>query len=357
MLLDSPGLVDVVETPAEAAQLAVPPLIVRSTLARALPGAGPISVKRIGYGHSNATFEVQRGESRWILRRPPRSPYERRAHDVLREHRLLVALATSTVPVPKPVLVCDDVALIGAPFYLMDAVDGVVIRERIPASFSHDGNLNVLAYEMVDALVELHGVDWREVGLDRLAPHSGYLERQLRIWAGQFARTTLRLHALHETEALLRERVPVSRETTIVHGDYKMDNLIWATEARPRVLAIVDWEMATLGDPLTDIGFLTAMWSGSGDPERLLLGLAPAIPSGVQVPASVDLASRYAERSGRDLERLAWYQAFGIWKLTVLLEVSFGRHLSGTTDDPFFEVLGDGLPRLAEHALELAHLA
>jgi aminoglycoside phosphotransferase (APT) family kinase protein len=355
MSFNPPALVDVVESPEEAASLAVAPLIVRSTLADALPGLGPVTVERIGEGHSNATFSVRRGDARWILRRPPRPPYEPRAHDVLREYRMLSALADSVVPVPETILACDDPGPIGAPFYLMNAVDGIVIRERVPSRYAEAGDGDALADELVDGLVALHGVDWDAVGLQDLAPHAGYLDRQLRQLGGQLRRTgPRRLDALYETEALLRRRIPASQATTIVHGDYKIDNVMWAPEGPPRLVAIVDWEMATLGDPLADLGFLTAVWSESGDPDGLLLGLAPAIDAGARLPATDRLITRYARRSGRTVEDLGWYQTLGIWKLTILLEASYGRHLAGIANDSFFERLDEGLPRLAQYALELA---
>jgi aminoglycoside phosphotransferase (APT) family kinase protein len=351
-------LVDIVETPTEAGRLEVPPLIVRETLADVLPGEGPITVARIGEGHSNATFAVSRGGARWILRRPPRPPYDARAHDVLREFRMLEALTGSAVPVPTPVMACSDAGPIGAPFYVMEPVDGVVIRERIPDRYANGADLEALADELIDGLLALHEVNVDAVGLDGLAPPAGYLERQLQLWSGQLSRLTWRrLDALHETEALLRGDVPVSQTRAIVHGDYKIDNVIWAPEGRPRLLAIVDWEMATLGDPLADLGFLTALWSEAGDPEGLMLGLFPGIDGEARFPSAEALAHRYAEQSGLGVDRLGWYRALAVWKLTILLEVSYGRHLAGTADDPFFERLESGLPRLAEHALALARQA
>jgi aminoglycoside phosphotransferase (APT) family kinase protein len=355
---DSPVLVDVVETPEEAGRLEIPPLIVRTTLAAVLPGEGPVSVDRIGEGHSNATFSVSRGGARWILRRPPRPPYDPRAHDVLREFRMLTALADSAVPVPVPVMACQDTHPIGAPFYIMEPVDGMVIRERIPRQYANTADLRMLADELINALVALHEVNVDGVGLNGLAPPSGYLERQMQLWSGQLSRMTWRrIDALHETEALLRGNVPVSQALAIVHGDYKIDNIIWAPEGQPRLLAIVDWEMATLGDPLADLGFLTALWSEAGDPEGLLIGLFPRIDGEARLPSSEALIERYAEQSGLDVGHLGWYRALAMWKLTILLEVSYGRHLAGTADDPFFERLEAGLPRLAEHALALARQA
>jgi aminoglycoside phosphotransferase (APT) family kinase protein len=353
-----PVLVDIVETSAEAGQLEIPPLIVRTALADALPGEGPITVARIGEGHSNGTFAVSRGRARWILRRPPRPPYDARAHDVLREFRMLKALTGSAVPVPTPVIASDDPGPIGAPFYVMEPVDGEVIRERIPDRYANAADLAALADELIDALLALHEVNVDAVGLDGLAPPSGYLERQLQLWSGQLSRLTWRrLDALHETEALLRGDVPVSQARAIVHGDYKIDNVIWAPEGRPRLLAIVDWEMATLGDPLADLGFLTALWSEAGDAEGLLLGLFPRIDGEARFPSAEALIQRYAEQSGLEMDRLGWYRALAIWKLTILLEASYGRHRAGTADDPFFERLDAGLPKLAEHALALARQA
>ena len=209
--------------------------------------------------------------------------------------------------------------------------------------------------ELGDALAELHAVDWRAAGFEQLARPGAYLQRQLRRWHGQWEHN--RTRSVPEIERLgrwLEEHQPAECDTTVVHGDYKLDNVIFRLgPGRPRALAIVDWEMATLGDPLADVGYMTAMWTDPGEDPALLLNLGEGSADG-GFPARDELAERYRERTGRRTQDLRWYQALALWKVAVLLEGSYKRHLSGTTDDPFFARLEDGIPAIARHGWSLA---
>ena len=344
-------LVDVVETPEEAAALEVPPLVVRQNLAAAIPGAGPLEVERLGEGHSNITFLVTRGADRWVLRRPPRPPLPPTAHDVLREYRVLSALAGAEVRTPKPVMACKDVEVIGAPFYLMELVEGAVVRHALPAELDNPAERRRIAEELVDALVELHAVDWRACGLEDFGKPTGYVERQVRRWTGQWEQNRTReLSAIEQVGGWLAANVPDSPAATIVHGDYKLDNVILAPGAPARVAAIFDWEMATIGDPLADVGYMAATYVERDDPNEGLLGISRTTRA-EGFPSRAELIARYEARSGRSMGNLPWYQALALWKLAILLEGSYKRLLAGTTDDPFFELLDEGVPLLAEQAL------
>jgi len=344
-------LVDVVDTWEEARALELPPLVVREGLRQALDcGDGP-EIDRIDAGHSNPTFLVRCGSSRWILRRPPRPPFAPKAHDVLREHRFLAALRDEPVRAPRPVLACEDASLIGAPFYLMEALDGLILRDRLLSPLDAPAECARIADELVDALVELHAVDVAAVDLGDRRRGSAYLERQLALWGGQWdADRTRDVPAIDEVGRRLRASMPSSPPATIVHGDYKLDNVIFAAGAPARLAAILDWEMATIGDPLADVGFLTATWVQRGESPERLSGLS-AVTREPGFPSRRQLAERYAERSGRPLDDLAWYQALALWKLAILLEASYRRFLAGTTADEFFRSLEEGIPRIADQAL------
>lgn len=316
-----------------------------------------LDVERVRGGHSNETFFVTRGSHEWVLRRPPRGPLLPTAHDVAREYRVLSALAQTNVPVPRPVLLCTDQAVIGAPFYLMERAHGVVIRATLPPGFAADESSRAgLGYELIDRLADLHAIDWQAVGLGDFGKPQGYLERQIRRWTGQLDASRNRpLPDLDAVTAWLASHLPASGAATIVHGDYRLDNAMFAPEPPARILAILDWEMATLGDPLADLGYLLSFWQELGDPGAELGDAAWRLTAQPGFPTRAQLVARYAERTGRQLEHVAFYVALAIWKLAILLEGSYRRHLAGTTDDPFFATLDLGVPALARRALAICH--
>ena len=349
------ALVDVVDTWAQARLLDVPPLIVREGLRDALGADSLPEVRRIDAGHSNPTFLVENAGTRAILRRPPRPPFAPKAHDVLREHRILAALRTHPVRAPRPILACEDPAVIGAPFYLMEALEGLVLRDVTPAPLDAPQEHGRAATELVDALVELHAVPARDAGMGRPGRGATYLERQLALWAGQWTRLrrTRDIPALDEVARRLGATRPESPRVAIVHGDYKLDNVLFAPSAPAHLVAILDWEMATLGDPLADVGYLTATWVDPGEPVDRIGGLS-SVTAQAGFPSRRALAERYAAASGLSLDALSWYQALALWKLAILLEASYQRLLAGTTSDTFFATLEEGVPRIAEQALGAA---
>ena len=323
-----------------------------------LGGPGRVSVERHQAGHSNETFFVTRGAEQWVLRRPPRGAFLPTAHDVLREYRVLSALADTDVRSPKPVIACEDVEVIGVPFYLMEKVDGFVIRTELPPGFRDDANAaarRAIGEELVDALVELHAVDYREVGLEGWGRPTGYLQRQIKRWNGQLELATQFSRPLPDLVRVrdwLSEHVPEDADTAIVHGDYKLDNVMFAPDPPARLVSIFDWEMSTIGDPLADLGWLLSYWRDPEDPPNpihpeLALMTAPGFN------ARAELLERYSERTGRSMRDITFYSVLAVWKLAVLLEGSYARHLAGVTDDPFFAELEEGVPALGRRALEL----
>jgi aminoglycoside phosphotransferase (APT) family kinase protein len=339
----------------------LPPLVDPDALARyldaALPeSAGqPLAVERIWGGHSNETFYITRGERRMVLRRPPRGPLLPTAHDVAREYRVLRGLIQTHVPVPRPLLLCEDTSVLGAPFYLMERVEGVVIRDTLPPAYAADEAARFgLGIELVDRLADLHAVDYTGIGLGDLGKPAGYLERQLKRWTGQLDASRNRpLPDLDAVTDWLRANLPESPPGTIVHGDYRLDNAMYAPEPPARIVALFDWEMATLGDPLADLGYLLSFWREPNDPATAL-DVAWRITSLPGFPTRAQLVARYAERTGRQMTHVPFYVALAMWKLAILLEGSYKRHLAGTTDDPFFATLGEGIPTLARGALAVA---
>jgi aminoglycoside phosphotransferase (APT) family kinase protein len=344
-------LIDIA-TRAEARGLHSPPLIVLEALEPYVPGAGPIVASRLGAGHSNETFLVRRDGVAWVLRRPPRPPVPPSAHDVVREHAVLSALAGGGARVPRPQALCVDLEPIGAPFFVMQHVEGVVIRDELPPAYDNPAGRRQVVDELVDALVEIHAFPWRGTALERLGRPTGYLERQLQRWASQWTHNRTRmLPSVERVGTWLSEHRPETAGTTLVHGDYKLDNAMFSART-PQLLSVVDWELATLGDPLADLGFLCATHLEPGDRPDPVLAFSQATvgPGG---RTRDDIVDRYARRSGRDVTQLRWYEVLALWKLAILLEGSYRRYLDGATDDPFFALLADGVPRLAERAEDL----
>jgi aminoglycoside phosphotransferase (APT) family kinase protein len=312
-------------------------------------GSGPAQASRIGDGASNLTYLIEREGARVVLRRPPPPPLPPSAHDMVREARVQIGLGRAGVRVPRVLAVCDDEAVLGVPFYVMEEIDGVIIADQLPEALEHDEERRRLGFELVDALVDLHAVDWQASGLEGIGKPSGYLERQLRRWLGLWdINATRELAVSHAVGERLRATVPESPATTVVHGDYRLGNVLVGRDAPARVVAILDWEMATLGDPLADLGYLTVTWSQAGIPEHPML-IGP-VTAGAGFPSREELIARYAARTGRDVSRLEWYQAFALWKASVFCEAIYGRYLQGERDDTWAASLCDGVPRLLEVA-------
>jgi aminoglycoside phosphotransferase (APT) family kinase protein len=315
-----------------------------------------IEVRRHQAGHSNETFFVTAGNQSFVLRRPPRGAFLPTAHDVSREYRVLSALSSTPVRTPKTIAECRDDSVIGAPFYLMEMVSGVVIRTEVPEPFGEEHRARI-GEELVDSLVELHSVDPVACGLQGFGKPSGYLERQLRRWKGQMELTLPFTRPLPDLEAVgrwLAADVPASQRAAIVHGDYKLDNVVFSDSPPARLIAILDWEMSTLGDPLADLGWMVSFWLAPGEAEGTLFADQNRVTTQPGFRSRDELVDRYAAATGLDVTRLDWYVVLAIWKLAILLEGSYARHLSGVTDDPFFARMEEGVPALARAALEVA---
>ncbi|MFU8854596.1 phosphotransferase family protein [Micromonospora sp. SL1-18] len=318
--------------------------------------AGPLSARLIAGGKSNLTYLLRCGGREVVLRRPPLGHVLATAHDMAREHRVISALAPTEVPVPRALLLCPDDDVIGAPFYLMEKVDGVVYRSRSQTDPLTDGQRRDLAMAMMDTLAALHTVDPATVGLADFGRPEGYLARQVRRWAGQLDRSRSRpLPGIDELRDALAGSVPEGADAgRIVHGDYRLDNLLAAVDP-VAVRAVLDWEMATLGDPLADLGLLLTYWDVLGDSDAadgnpVADGLGPR----AGFPTGAELLDRYAGRSDVDVGPLHWHVALGCFKLAVICEGIHYRHTLGQTLGGGFERIGELVALLVEHGLHAA---
>ena len=318
----------------------------------------PLEIERHQAGHSNETFFVTRGAARYVLRRPPRPPYLPTAHDVAREHTVISGLSKVGVRVPDPVLLCTDVAIIGAPFFIMERVDGTVIRDQVPADLDIPAERRRISEEFVDAMAELHAASVEDAGLTGFGKPNGYIARQISRWTQQLegaTKFTRPVPDLEKVAAWLSEHQPPEQPTTIVQGDFKLDNVIFAPGAPARLAAILDWEMATRGDPLADLGYALSFWRERDDDADPLHGSLGDVFSGEGWLTRRELVERYARITGREVGELTFYVTLAVWKLAILLEGSYARHLMGTTDDPFFAALEQGVPALAARAMQISN--
>jgi aminoglycoside phosphotransferase (APT) family kinase protein len=293
-----------------------------------VPGVeAPLGYERIAGGLSNLTYRVSDARGReWALRRPPLGRTLSSAHDMAREHRVVAAMEDTGVPVPPVAGLCEDESVNGAPFYVMEFVRGPVLRgiSEAEAAFPDEGDRREIGFRVADTLAAIHAVDPDTVGLGDLGRKEDYVARQLRRWHGQWEKSKTReLPAIDRVHERLAARIPAQEGVSLVHGDYRLDNMILADSGE--VAAVVDWELCTLGDPLADLGTLMAYW-----PERedvISLGRPANLAPGF--PTRAELAARYAETSGRDISEVDFYLALGYWKLAIILEGVLARMAAG----------------------------
>ena len=311
----------------------------------------------IGHGRSNLTYRVHAEDKSWVLRRPPLSHVQPTAHDMKREFRVISALAATDVPVPGTVALCEDTTINDAPFYIMEYVDGFVPADSAEFERRFDeAHRRRTADQLIDILVHLHSVVPADVGLGDFGKPEGYLERQVRRFSEQLARVKTReTPDLEEMARRLASALPAKSGGGIVHGDYRLDNCILDNEGR--IIAVLDWEMATLGDPLADVGLLMMYWADSGAGGNLAVpGIAStAVTALPGFPSREEVTVRYAERSGRDLSSLDFYTVLAHFKLAVILENMHARFLAGGTVGTGFEVIGQYSQLLASRGLEIAN--
>ena len=324
-------------------------------MATGVPEAkAPLTFELVAGGRSNLTYRITDDAGHaFALRRPPVSHVLPTAHDMQREHTVITALGQTGVPVPRTLGLCTDESVNGAPFYVMSFVEGRIVRDE-PAALEMSGASRSRAgNSLIDTLAGLHAVDVDAVGLGDFARRDGYIARQLKRWHGQFTQSTVDGQpgpvVVDQVHALLAARIPEQQGVSVVHGDYRLDNTVLDDEGS--VVAILDWEICTLGDPLADLGLLLVYWAEPGDADQALLGAAPTAVQGFSRRS--ELLARYAEVSGRDVSHIAYYRAFGYWKLACILQGVHMRYAGGAAagDRSGVEQFAAHVGRLGERAL------
>ena len=317
-------------------------------------------------GRSNLTYRLAvcaaSGDRQLVLRRPPLGHVLPTAHDMSREFRVLTALSGTRVPVAAPVAFCEDAEVIGAPFYVMEYVPGVVMRTRADTAALTRPQATDLSERLADMLAAIHGVDVAATGLGDLGRGAGYLRRQLERWQRQWQLSASReVPGYERLVARLSAALPAEGETTLVHGDFRLDNVLVTVDPQPRISAVVDWEMATLGDPLADLGLTLVYWTEPGEEGWLNAGKQAADAPGISTDATAtpgfatraEFAAGYASRTGRDVSGIGYYIAFGYFKLAVVLEGIHARYQQGKTVGIGFEHEGPAVPLLISRAHEV----
>jgi aminoglycoside phosphotransferase (APT) family kinase protein len=343
---------------ASDAKMQAPPAALTAWLAAELGLEGAHDWVQLVGGQSNQTFRVTAGGRDLIVRRPPPAAIDASAHNMGREFRILNALNETPVPAPPALALCEDESVLGAPFLLMGLVAGYPLREELPPEApSQPEAARQVGEALIDALVLLHGVDWKAAGLEGFGRPEGFLERQVPRWTKQYRRVEVRdLPLFDQIGAWLEANRPPESPASIIHCDFHADNCLTVFEEPARVTAILDWEMATIGDPLLDVGFLLAFW-GDDRPTVPAHHTVQAFSRVPGAPTRQDLAHLYAERSGRPVEHLDYFMALGFWKLAAIIEGAYAQFVHGEVDSDYARALEHDVPQLLEEAAGFAGLA
>jgi aminoglycoside phosphotransferase (APT) family kinase protein len=311
---------------------------------------GPISVQQFRGGHANLTYAVSVGDRQLVLRRPPLGPVAPKAHDMAREYRALKALSPLYSPAPSVLHLCEDTSIIGAVFFVMERRYGVVVRMEWPPEFPDDEpTRRKMSEALVDALADLHAVDVTRPEIAALGKPEGFVQRQVTGWYERWQKAKTRdMPVMDELAKKLVDRIPASTAVGVLHNDWKLDNTMYAADDPGKVVAVFDWDMTTLGDPLVDLGTLLGYWAQNGDEVPRGTGSVVSMLPGFL--SRDEICERYARRSGRDLSKIAFYETFALFKTAVVLEQIYVRFVRGQTKDERFGLLGPLVPRLADAA-------
>jgi len=323
-------------------------------LRSALPECGnaPMEVEQFAGGHSNLTYLLRFGDRELVLRRPPFGPVPPRAHDMARECRLLQAVYPVFPLAPRPYLLCEDLSVAGFVFYVMERRRGIVIREDEPPELKV--HRRAISEAMVDTLADLHAVDVSKHGLDALGKPAGFVARQIRGWTERWhGSKTTELPEMEELAKWLDARIPADPpQAAIVHGDYKLDNVMLDSSAPHRLVAVLDWEMSAIGDPLVDVGILLCYWVHvAGESRDDPVATVTTRPGWF---TRAEILERYTARAKRSVDGIALFEVFAVFKLAVVLQQIYARYVRGQTDDPRFASLGERVTLLARKAASLA---
>ena len=314
-----------------------------------------------GEGHSNETLFITWGETELVIRRPPPGEVASSTHDVLREYHVVNKLQGTDVQVPPMVASCDDHAILGSDFYVMEAVQGDVIRATVPDRFEKPSHRRQIGEELVDRLAEVHQVDYEKRGLGEFGHPEGFTERQVERWSEQFewaAEVTAEERTVPQIGRVtewLENNVPGSHPHTLVHGDYKLDNVMFGPGTQPEISSIFDWELSSLGDPLTDIGWMLSFWWDRKDPEAPAStgDLYPTFMRQEDYLTRRELVDRYEEQAGWSFDNQLFYRVLAVYKLTALGEMFYRRYLEDNSDDDLYPEMEDGVPELTDRAIRL----
>ncbi len=313
-----------------------------------------MEVSQFPGGHSNLTYLLRFGGAELVMRRPPLGPVPPRAHDMAREYRWLAALNPVFPLAPRPYVLCEDPSVVGSVFYVMERRRGIVVRDQEPLPLAdHPGTRRIVSEALVDTLADLHAVDVAIPPIAALAKPAGFVARQVEGWRDRWRRSKLQdVPEMEMVAAWLATRIPPDPlQPSIVHGDFKLDNILLDQLDLGRVVAVFDWEMSALGDPLVDLGILLAYWSSTAPPlQRDALTTVTHRPGYLTKPQIIE---RYAIRSGRDVSAVRWYEVFALFKIAVVIQQIFFRYTRGQTDDPRFANFGERVEYLARQALTL----
>ena len=313
----------------------------------------PLTILQFPGGHANLTYLLRYGDREYVLRRPPLGPVAPKSHDMVREYRALAALGPYYAPAPRVFVLCEDPRVIGAPFFVMERREGIVVRRTMPPEIPDDAGVRRRIGEAaIDALADLHAVPVAGTPVAALGKPDGFVERQIRGWAERWQRAkTEELAAMDALAAWLVGRIPPPLAPTVVHNDFKLDNMMLDRSDPGRVVAVLDWDMTTLGDPRIDVGTLLGYWPEASDPpERLAIAMQPTYLDGF--PTRAEIVARYTARSGRDLAAIRFFETFAHFKLAVVLQQIYVRFVRGQTKDERFAAMGESVRRLAEIAHE-----
>ena len=317
--------------------------------------SGPLIVEQFPQGHSNLTYLVRLGDRELALRRPPFGSRVKTAHDMGREYRVLSKLHKAYSRAPRPFFYCEDESVLGAPFYAMERVQGVILRKVLPPGLEiQPETARRMSESFIDNLTELHGLDFEAVGLGDLGKPEGFVARQISGWIKRYRRSrTHELEGVEEISLWLTEKMPPEAGSALIHNDYKYDNVVLDAADLTRIIGVLDWEMCTLGDPLMDLGTALNYWvnaDDSDDLQQIRFGLT-TLPGTL---SRSQLAERYAEKSGQDISNLAYYYAFGLFKTAVICQQIYYRYHHGLTSDERFPAFLDATRTLITAAVRVS---
>ena len=319
--------------------------------------SGPLEVRQFGGGHANLTYLIRFGEVEYVLRRPPLGPVAPTSHDMAREHRVLSRIPDAFPLAPRSFLYCDDASLIGADFHVLERRHGVAMRIDLPERFHGQPDLNRrIGLTIIDTLADLHRLDTEALGLDNLGHPDGFVERQLNGWVKRWeAAKDVDVEGEHDVIGWLTKNVPPSAAVSLLHNDYKLDNMLVDPEDPATPTAVLDWDMCTRGDPLMDLGYLLNFWNEPDEDPAWIRALSmPTWREGF--PRRDEIVERYAQRTGFDVDDVTWYHVFGVFKLAVIIQQIYIRYLRGQTQDERFAGFGERVRVLIDKAKVLAGL-